>query len=219
MQRILIAGNVDTKDVKCPPSYLRAIRDVGAVAAVAYAQDAQDAQALAEGFDALLMPGGNDLPAQLFGQAPHIACTHDNPARDLSDQLLLEAFMAAGKRVLGICRGCQGANIFLGGTLHQHLPDAYDPVLWHSGNITGRHAATVVPGSLLASLIGAGETAINSSHHQAIDAVGKGLRVVATAPDGVIEAVEGENLLLLQWHPERMGDAMRPVFEWVTYQR
>ena len=127
--------------------------------------------------------------------------------------------MKAGKRILGICRGCQVGNVCLGGTLHQHLPDAYDPVLWHNGNITGRHAARLEEGSLLASLLGTKETAINSSHHQAIDAVGKGLRVSATAPDGVIEAAEGENMLLVQWHPERMMETMRPLFEWVAGQR
>lgn len=220
MQRVLIAGNCREKErmVAMQWSYLRAVREVGAVAAVAYAQDETDAAALAEAFDALILPGGNDMPAALFGQQDHPAVTKDDPLRDLSDGLLLAAFRAAGKRVLGICRGCQAANVFLDGTLHQHLPDAYDPVLWHSGNITGRHAVTIEPDSLLASLIGAGENRINSSHHQAIDAPGEGLCIVAKAPDGVIEAVEGDGLLLVQWHPERMTETMKPLFLWLTGQ-
>lgn len=219
MKRILLAGDCTPGGIGIRPTYLRAIREVGAVAAIAYAQDVADAEALAGAFDAMVMPGGGDLPSRHFGQAPHVSCLYDDPMRDVSDKYLLEAFRATGKRVLGICRGCQVSNVFLGGTLHQHLPDAYDPVLWHSGNITGRHKATVAPDTLLAALIGAGETQINSSHHQAIDIPGQGLSVSAVAPDGVIEAVEGENLLLVQWHPEQMPDTMRPLFEWVAGER
>ncbi|MDR0897635.1 MAG: gamma-glutamyl-gamma-aminobutyrate hydrolase family protein [Oscillospiraceae bacterium] len=219
MKRVLIAGDVVTGRVSIPASYARALRAAGAVGAVAIADTAEDAQALAEAFDALLMPGGGDLPGALFGQPEHPAASYDDPLRDQSDRLLMEAFRGAGKRVLGICRGCQVANVFLGGTLHQHLPDAYDPVLWHSGNITGRHRATIEAGSLLAELLGAGELLVNSSHHQAMDAPGQGLRIVARAPDGVAEAAEGEGILLVQWHPERMGEDMRPVFDWLIGAR
>lgn len=219
MKRILIAGNVSEDGVKALPSYLRAVRAAGAQGAVAFAEDSAQARDYALTFDALLLPGGQDLPASYFGQAPHPACHYDDPMRDASDRLLMEAFLAGEKRVLGICRGCQVANVFLGGSLVQHLPDAFDPVLWHSGNITGRHRADVVASTLLSSLIGAGEAAVNSSHHQAIDTPGKGLRIVARAPDGVIEAAEGENILLLQWHPERMLETMLPVFEWLAYAR
>jgi len=216
MKRILIAGDIGEKDVKISGTYLRALRHVDAVGALAFADMPEDAKEYAALFDALILPGGGDLPAELFGQTLHPACHLDNPARDLSDRLLLEAFRGAGKRVLGICRGCQAANVFMGGTLHQHLPDAYNPVLWHSGNITGRHTATVEPDTLLASLLGAGDIQVNSSHHQAIGKPGKELKVAAYAPDGVIEAAEGKNLLLLQWHPERMVDTMRPVFAWLV---
>lgn len=215
MKRILIAGDARPKEVGIRPTYLRAVRAAGAVPAIAFAETAEDAAAYAQAFDALLMPGGGDLPASHFGQAPHVACSYDDPLRDSSDALLLHAFRDAGKRVLGICRGCQVGNVFLGGTLHQHLPDAYDPVLWHSGNITGRHRATIHEGTLLASLLGAGETRINSSHHQAIAAPGQGLTIAATAPDSVIEAVEGESILFVQWHPEQMPDTMQPLFAWL----
>lgn len=215
MKRILIAGNYDVKGVQCTSTYLQAVRDVGAVAAVAFAANEEDASALAQAFDALILPGGADLPASDFGQEPHPACTYDSALRDLSDRLLLKAFQAVGKRILGICRGCQVGNVYNGGTLYQHLPDAFDPILWHSGNMTGRHPVKVVPGTLLASLVGSGEILVNSSHHQAAQQPGVGLMIVAKAPDGVVEALEGNNMLLLQWHPERMMETMRAVFEWV----
>lgn len=220
MKRILISGTVEAKKTGMNCSYVNAVRGVGGVAAICYARDEADADALAEAFDALLMPGGNDLPGSYFGQEPHPTCNYDDPARDLSDKLLLAAFRKAGKRVLGICRGCQVANVFLGGTLHQHLPDAYDhPLLWHSSNYFGRHMATITGGSVLAGLIGAGEMPINSSHHQAIAMLGEGLTLCASAPDGVVEAAEGDNILLIQWHPEGMGPEMSPIFQWLIGAR
>ncbi len=216
MKRVLIAGDCDVRSLSGRRSYQRALMKAGAIGAYAAADDEQQARMLEGAFDALLLPGGGDMPGGLFGQPMHIAASADDPARDLSDRLLFDAFRAAGKRVLGICRGCQAANVFLGGTLHQHLPDAYDPVLWHSGNITGRHDAQIDPGTPLAELIGAGNVRINSSHHQAIDKPGKGLTVCATAPDGVIEAACGEGVVLVQWHPEQMGDEMLPLFRWIA---
>lgn len=216
MKRILIAGDVVRERASIPLSYLDAVRGAGAVGTVGLANDEADAAALADAFDALILPGGGDLPSEMFGQAPHPSINCDDPARDRSDKLLLHAFMARHKRVLGICRGCQAASVFLGGTLHQHLPDVFDPVLWHSGNITGRHSVAIEPGSLLASLLGAGERRVNSNHHQAIARAGVGLRISAVAPDGVIEAAEGEGILLLQWHPERMIEEMQPIFQWIV---
>jgi len=216
MKRILIAGNIDDKMIQITPTYLRAIRLAGALPAVSFVESEAEAQLHADAYDALLLPGGDDLPSAYFGQPPHAACTYDSPMRDLSDRLLFEAFHKAGKRILGICRGCQIANVFLGGTLHQHLPDAFSPVLWHKDHIEGRHAITIEPDTLLASFFGAGEAFVTSSHHQAIDTLGAGLSIAAKAPDGVIEAVEGKNMLLLQWHPERMDDQIPAIFAWFT---
>jgi len=215
MKRILIAGNINPSDVKASPPYLRSVRKAGAMPVVSFAENEADAELFAGVYDALLMPGGGDLPGEQFGQPRHPACSYDDPMRDLSDRLLFDAFRKAGKRILGICRGCQVINVFLGGTLHQHLPDAYSPVLWHSAHAEGRHAVAIAPGTLLATFFGAGEIKVNSHHHQAIDVLGAGLAIAAKAPDGVAEAVEGENVLLIQWHPERMDDGMLPIFEWL----
>jgi putative glutamine amidotransferase len=216
MKKILIAGDCGPKKVEERVTYCAALRAVGAMDAISYAKNEAEARALADSFDALLLPGGGDLPAFHYGKEPHPAESYDDPLRDRSDMLLLDAFRTLNKRVLGICRGCQVGNVYFGGTLHQHLPDAYDPVLWHSGNITGRHTAVVEPGTLLSSLFGSGAIPVNSSHHQAINRIGEGLRMAAKAPDGVIEAVEGENILLIQWHPECMLDAMLPIFKWIA---
>ena len=215
MKTILIAGNRTQKETGMRNTYSRAVLAAGGLPVLASAETEAQAALYAAAFDALILPGGSDLPAELFGQQPHPSIECDDPARDLSDCLLWEALHAAGKRVLGICRGCQAVNVFCGGTLHQHLPDAFDPVLWHSGNGKGRHAVFVEESSALARVFGAGAQRCNSSHHQAVDQPGEGLRIVAHAPDGVVEALEGENTLLVQFHPEIMGDEGIGIFRWI----
>ena len=219
MKRILIAGNLNAADIRITPSYLRSVRKAGALPVVSFAETDEEARLFADEYDALLMPGGGDLPGEHFGQTRHSACTYDDPMRDLSDRLLFNAFREADKRILGICRGCQVINVFLGGTLHQHLPDAYHPVLWHNDHAAGRHAVHIARDTLLETFFGAGEIKVNSHHHQAIDSPGMGLHITAKAPDGVTEAVEGDNILLIQWHPERMDDGMLPIFTWLCGYR
>lgn len=214
-RRIVIAGNRTEKETNMRNTYARAVLQAGGLPVLVSVENAQEAQAYAEAFDALLLPGGNDLPGALFGQEQHPAAECDSPLRDQSDRLLWEAFHAAGKRVLGICRGMQAINVFCGGTLFQHLPDAFDPVLWHAGNGKGRHGVFVEEGSALAQAFGGGERRCNSSHHQAVDRLGKGLRATAFAPDGVMEAAEGENTLLVQFHPEIMGEEGIGILAWL----
>jgi putative glutamine amidotransferase len=117
--------------------------------------------------------------------------------------------------VLGICRGCQALNVARGGTLHQHLPDVTDGSIHHRQTASGRettHTVEVQAGSRLAGIVGAGELDVNSFHHQAVDALGRGLRAVAWAPDGVIEAIEGDGEALylgVQWHVETLVERPR----------
>jgi len=216
MKRILLAGDIKDQNLSESILYLQCLRKVGAVPALAAAFSEADAQAYAEAFDALILTGGADVAPARYNQVQHPSVILNTPERDFSDEWLFHAFRASGKRILGVCRGCQVANVCLGGTLHQHLPDSFDPVLWHARNLLGRHKANIAPGSLLAELLGAGETAVNTSHHQAIDQPGAGLTITAYAPDGVVEAAEAPNILLVQWHPEWMSDEMMPIFEWIS---
>jgi putative glutamine amidotransferase len=119
--------------------------------------------------------------------------------------------VARGLPVLGVCGGAQLLNIALGGTLVQHIPSHRPRAGEHrrQGGSDSLHTVQVEEGSRLAAIVGAGALETNSSHHQAIDAVAPGLRVVARAPDGITEAVERSNgslLLGVQWHPERLAD-------------
>jgi gamma-glutamyl-gamma-aminobutyrate hydrolase PuuD len=166
--------------------------------------------------DALVLTGGGDIDPAAYGAAPHPLTGGVNPARDRAELELLDAALAAGLPVLGICRGLQLLNVARGGTLHQHLAD-----LGPAGNADhtpppatfGRHPVRVGAGSLLAGILGTdGPLPVATAHHQAIGRLGSGLTATAWAPDGIIEAVEldgGDHhpfVLAVQWHPEAGDD-------------
>ncbi|HET8778552.1 MAG TPA: gamma-glutamyl-gamma-aminobutyrate hydrolase family protein, partial [Agromyces sp.] len=115
-----------------------------------------------------------------------------------------------GMPVLGACRGMQVLNVALGGTLEQHLGDRLDltPHRAEYGTHTS-HPVTIAPGTLLSAITHEQEFDISSHHHQGVDVLGEGLIVSASAPDGVVEAIEahdGSFCLGVQWHPEERLD-------------
>ena len=155
----------------------------------------------AEGCQGLLLPGGGDLEPWRYGQA-NTASRHLEPARDALELAALERFTAAGKPVLGICRGLQTVNVFFGGTLCQDVPGHED-----MDGVDRLHAVRTAP-SPLAALYGE-RCLVNSAHHQAADRLGSGLRAVQWAPGGVVEGLCHETLPVwaVQWHPERLHTA------------
>ncbi len=152
----------------------------------------------AEECHALLLPGGEDIEPWRYGQ-PVCGSVDMKPERDAMEFSVLERFFPLQRPILGICRGLQLINVFLGGTLVQDLPGHRQ-----SGGFDRLHRSHSTP-SLLTSLYEQG-TILNSAHHQAIDRLGSGLTAVQWTPDGVIEAVVHKDLPIyaLQWHPERM---------------
>lgn len=159
----------------------------------------------ASGCDGLLLPGGGDIHPSRFGQENRGSRDID-PDLDRAQLAILDAFVRAGKPVLGICRGHQLVNVYFGGSLIQDLPTARDHVARDGKD--GLHPVRFAPGSALYGLYGP-DAAVNSSHHQGLDELGAGLRVTAAAPDGVVEAAEHVSLpiLTVQFHPERMAPA------------
>jgi len=178
--------------------------------------------------DAILLPGSAaDVDPAWYHAARRPACGESDPHREQTDFALLDAAFAARKPVLAICYGTQLLNVYLGGTLVQDIPSELAKALKHdwSGRQNGApepfHDVQIEAGSQLATLAGGLTAQVNSSHHQALGRVARELRVVARAPDGVIEAVEftgdgsssltsgGPWILGVQWHPERMtGDLL-----------
>jgi putative glutamine amidotransferase len=163
--------------------------------------------------DAFILPGSPaDVHPSLYKVAVHPNCSISDPCRESTDFAILKHALKEQKPVLAICYGVQSLNVFLGGTLVQDIPSEIATKIQHPW--TGHegpephHAISLERGSRLAQLAGANEIRVNSSHHQSVLAPGKNLRIVAHAPDGVVEAVEwtGDTNWVtgVQWHPERM---------------
>lgn len=151
-------------------------------------------------WDALLLPGGGDLEPWRYGQE-NTASRNLEPERDEAELRLLQEFTAAGKPVLGVCRGLQTINVFFGGTLVQDVPGHG---AWREGDRL--HSVRTAPSPL--RILCGEAAAVNSAHHQAADRLGGGLRAVQWAEDGVVEALCHRRLPVwaVQWHPERMRD-------------
>lgn len=170
-----------------------------------------------EGIDGLVLTGGADYNPLWYGEQPEKELHTINSTRDLPELLLTRLAFNRQIPILGICRGVQTMAIALGGNLVQDLKTP----LKHSQDAPrseATHSVTITEGSTLYGLYGQ-ETFVNSFHHQAVKDCGSHLYVVATAPDGVIEAVESTEqkaLMGVQWHPEWMGDEGLKLFEWLT---
>jgi len=153
--------------------------------------------------DGLMLCGGGDLESTLFGQEN---CGSDppDPARDRAELALFRAFYEAGKPILGVCRGMQVINVALGGDLIQDLPGDLLPFHGRADHDLV-HPIRTAEGSLLRELYGP-VFPVNSIHHQAIGALGQGLRATAWAEGGFCEAFAHETRPIwgYQFHPERM---------------
>ena len=170
-------------------------------------------------FDAVVLPGGGDLSPTRYAQAADAACEAPDDLQDEFDLAVIRAVLggtgpadAPGDAIptLAICRGLQVLNVACGGTLRQHLPDGPVP---HLG---GLHEVTIARGTRLGRLAGADTITVSSYHHQAIDRLGAGLRAIACAPDGCVEAVEhgAAGVLAVQWHPEdQAGPCDQALFD------
>jgi putative glutamine amidotransferase len=163
-------------------------------------------------FDGLLVPGGGDLDPALYTDEPrHEASDDPDAVQDAADIAVMRAAVAAAVPTLAICRGMQVLNVALGGTLTQHLDD--DGM--HRDAI---HRVELEPGSRLARVMGAHAVDVSSYHHQSVDRLAPGLRVVGRAADGCIEALEHVEapVLAVQWHPEddaHLAAAQQALFD------
>jgi putative glutamine amidotransferase len=173
--------------------------------------------------DGLLFTGGGDVEPARYGavQAPESAGIDVD--RDRAEVELVAEATAAGIPVLAICRGIQIVNVARGGTLVQHLPRVtIEPHLVIDRPYELVHTVHIDPDSELRHILGADELGVNSLHHQAVDTVGDGLRAVAWAEDGTIEAIEDQRsrIIGVQWHPEQISDQaqQRRLFSWLVGQ-
>jgi len=156
----------------------------------------------------LVLTGGVDVAPELYGDWPD-ETVHVDSERDGLEFKLIDSAIKNRIPVLGICRGIQILNVYFGGTLvidlekyygrnHRAISDAEDR----------SHQIRIIEGSNLRNFIKQEDGTVNSSHHQAVDRIGSGLRIAARADDGTVEALEGNQpveMLAVQWHPERLS--------------
>jgi putative glutamine amidotransferase len=189
--------------------YYQALLSVGALPVVVPTSDDRDAvEEYLVCLDGFMFTGGADVPPQAYGQERDPRTHECHPYRFSSDRLLAELILQRTMPVLAICMGMQLVNVIYGGTLTQHI----ESDVQHEASGPGKdslHSVVTEEESLLHHIVGASEIEVNSSHHQAVDKLAPGLRVLACAPDGVVEAVQmtdREFFLGVQWHPERIVD-------------
>lgn len=208
-----------------PVLYVEAVLRAGGVPMMLSGQCLDCAERWLDVVDAVVLIGGGDINPAEFGSAGHETIYNLSAERDAMELALMRALLARPKPVLAICRGMQILNTVLGGTLHVHLPDVVGESVLHRAPPRDpiSHGIQVAADSELAKVIGE-QVNTASWHHQAIHQLGKGLKAVAWAPDGVIEAVELEgrqDLLAVQWHPEITAaedDGQQRMFDWLIRQ-
>lgn len=173
--------------------------------------------------DGVILTGGGDINPLIYGKQVDRTVDGIDQMRDDTDVALAKLILKLKMPLLGICRGFQIINVVHGGTLYTDLPSQRPDGLFHPCYVDlprdlTPHTVDIAAGTRLAGILGAGPVAVNSLHHQGIDKVGKGLKVVGVASDGLVEAVEIESLpfgIGVQWHPEALPERedMQRIFK------
>jgi putative glutamine amidotransferase len=195
----------DIEAALVPYEYVRAVERAGG-RAVLVPPDEDGIGEVLDTLDGLVFSGGNDMAPQTYGAPEDPATNGTNPARDRGEVALLTAALERDLPVLAICRGVEVLNVVRGGDLVQHLPD----IVGHEEHraVVGEfseHTVRVDPSSRIEEVRGA----VKSHHHQGLGRIGEGLREVAWAEDGVVEAVEDTEkpfVVGVLWHPEAGED-------------
>ncbi len=182
-----------------------------------YSDDRAVIEAYLDRISGVVITGGAfDIPPEAYGETARDGLGALKPGRTAFESLVIHAALARNIPVLGVCGGMQLLNVALGGTLFQdigkEMPNARPHEQTHD-RTQPAHPIDIKEGTVLADCIGKGQLMVNSTHHQAVKAVGPKLVVTATSPDGVIEAIEAPShnfAVGVQWHPELLIDTVPP---------
>ena len=191
----------DSEYFKAHTDYYEAIWDCGGIAAtVPYRDDDKFISEIAEEFDGFLFCGGSDIDPAYYG-SENLHSKNICSARDKLEYALFNKVYPLNKPILGICRGMQAMNVFLGGTMIQHI----DGHLQTTDRFIHEQNVIIKSSGKLYDIFKSENILTNSFHHQALDKIGNGLTVCAHSTDGIAEAVCAENhpfCIGVQWHPE-----------------
>jgi putative glutamine amidotransferase len=194
-------------------TYLRAIERAGGLPVVIPPLPVDAIPALLANLHGVLLSGGPDIHPEAYGQAPHAELGPTWRDLDATELALARQAISIGMPLLAISRGAQALNIARGGTLFQHLPEQFGRAIQHRQLADGpssTHPVDIAEDSVLAEALGTNRLEVNSYHHQSTSGLGRGVRAVAWAPDGVVEAVEvpkSRFAVGVQWHAESMADS------------
>ena len=222
MSKVLKIGITDCGKYENYRRWIEAEKDTEPVKLSMHLQNAS----MVNDCDGLLFSGGEDLQPALYGKPEYVeryGLQEIIPGRDLFEYQVLEKALAGGKPVLGICRGLQLINVYLGGTLVPDIPAVFQSSDHGKKNGLDRtHQIRVEPGSLLHQVCGLKTGIVNSAHHQSADQPADSLKITAfSETGGIVEAMEWKDpvdkpwLLMVQWHPERMSDLSSPFSAFV----
>ena len=198
--------------VYCETSYCRCVERAGGIPAlIPVVRDGSFPGRLTERLDGLLLTGGEDVHPRRYGQDILFDSCVISEARDEFEFRLAAEFLATGKPMFAICRGCQLVNVLLGGTLMQDVSNQAG--ICHHAQTTAAdqpsHRVELREGSRLATCFSKTMIEVNSTHHQAVERLGEALRLTGWSEEGVVEALEHRThpfLVGVQWHPERLAE-------------
>lgn len=149
--------------------------------------------------DGLVLTGGiNDVNPKYYNEEPIKEKEYKYDEYPLIKNIV-NLFVNANKPILGICAGLQEINVIFGGTLHQKIPNHY----LRDGS---KHIIEVKGNTLLYDIYSKNTIEVNSYHKQAIKDLAKGFKISAISKDGIIEGIEKDNIIAVQWHPEVVKD-------------
>jgi putative glutamine amidotransferase len=215
MKRPLIGMTMDTTDngkgYYLSFEYPKSVEMAGGMPfPIPYKTDQTLIPSIMDMLDGILFTGGNDLDPSLYGEQWHPNAVHIDPERQRFELALMAEVERRRVPALGICLGSQLMNVYRGGSLVQFIPDLPGKLEHRRlGDVVRRHPVKLEADSQVARAIGKTEVDANTYHKQAVKRVGRGLRVIATAPDGVVEGLEDPTFPLfaaVQWHPERLNN-------------
>ena len=198
-------------------AYVRAVEQAGGAPFLVAPVEAPDTIATYLAImDGLVITGGAfDVDPEMYGETTQARHDGLKPARTAFERALLEGALAQDVPVLGICGGMQLLNVVLGGTLHQHIADAFADPLEHeqpTDSSTAWHPITL--SGWPRDALGAPGATVNSTHHQAVAKLGRSLVALGQATDGVVELISkdgGRRVVGAEWHPEQLDDALSRI--------
>lgn len=211
-----------------PIDYIQAVERAGADCLIV--PPGPSATHLLDLVQGLVLVGGGDICPSRYSAQKHATCYGIDALRDTTELAVLGAALEAKLPLLAICRGMQLINVAMGGTLHQHLPDVVGEKVVHrvvreSAELCAvDHDVRLDPACLIANVCGAPSIPIASTHHQACDKLGAGIRAIGWAEDGVVEAISIDGhpqVIAVQWHPELTAakdPRQQNLFDWLVRQ-